>query len=426
MRKWGLVLFVFLITVHIAYTVHDMKKEPTPLRVGLFVGSGYGVPESEPYAIIDEAIRRFEEKYGIEVTYVSGIRREDYGEWLAERFVEGNEPDIFFIPADDFNLYANMGALKTLNSFIKKDENFDADLYYKAAFDYGDYDGNTCALPVESEPTLMFVNKTLLKNEGIAMPGNDWTWDEFLDICRRVTKDTNGDGVLDQFGCYDFSWQQAAVTNEAQLFREDGRAAYFANERMESVLRFLTELRDIHKGREVTAKDFDMGRVAFRPLVFAEYRAYKPYPWRIKKYADFEWDCVKLPRGPFGSNTSGLETQLVGMSARTDKADTAWEFMKTLCFDRDIQHLVIEKSQGLPVRRDVLTADENITADGEGAIDSAVISEVMDAAVMSPKFKKYPAAMFYADREIKKMLAEGEANANALNKLQKELNAFLQ
>ena len=55
------------------------------------------------------------------------------------------------------------------------------------------------------------MNKTLLAKEIIALPENNWTWKDFLEICRKVTRDTNGDGILDQFGCYDYSWQQIAI-----------------------------------------------------------------------------------------------------------------------------------------------------------------------------------------------------------------------
>ena len=57
----------------------------------------------------------------------------------------------------------------------------------------------------------------------------------------------------------------------------------------------MIDLKQLNHNYNVTAKDFDMGRVAFRPFTFAEYRTYKPYPWRIKKYSTFEWDCLKMP-----------------------------------------------------------------------------------------------------------------------------------
>lgn len=51
--------------------------------------------------------------------------------------------------------------------------------YYKGSYDAGTYKGTQYALPYESVPTLMLVNKTLLKKEHIKMPGNHWTWNDF-------------------------------------------------------------------------------------------------------------------------------------------------------------------------------------------------------------------------------------------------------
>ena len=111
----------------------------------------------------------------MKIKYVSGIKKEDYSEWLAERFVDGDEPDIFMVLAEDFNLYASIGGLMNLEYFIADDENFSADVYYPAAFDFGKYENISYALPAESTLTFMFVNKTLLAKEGIALPKNDWT-----------------------------------------------------------------------------------------------------------------------------------------------------------------------------------------------------------------------------------------------------------
>ena len=50
----------------------------------------------------------------------------------------------------------------------------------------------------------------------------------------------------------------------------------------------------------------------------------------------------------------------------------------------------------------------------------------MDEAVMPFKFKNYNTAMLYADAEITKIIDGSVPLNNALNKLQKEVNAFLQ
>ena len=431
-RKKILSAAVIFILIICAVTFNYRSNQTKILHVGIFAGSNWNVPQGEPYALIDEVIKNFEEQNpGVKVEYVSGIKKEDYAEWLAEQFLNNSEPDIFFLLDDDFKMYASKGALKNLTDFIEDDENFSADVYYPAAFDYGKFQNISYALPCESNLTFMFVNKTLLAKENISVPKNNWTWKDFLEICNKVTKDTDGDGVLNQFGCYDYSWQDAAVSNGVILFREDGRASYFADSRMEETVKFMKDLHNIYKGYEVTAKDFDMGRVAFRPFTFSEYRTYKPYPWRIKKYSSFEWDCIPLPAGTSGENVSTLNTLLVGMSARTENKNLAWELMKKISYDEKVQQMILKKSQALPVRRDVITAlrsKEIFSWESEGsdAMTAEEISAAMDKSIMPIKFENYKSVMLYADSEIKKIIKGEKAFDNSLNKLQKEVNALLQ
>ena len=425
--------FLGLCAAAIIFSVIAYRSQmPVTLTVGIFAGNNWNVPQGEPYAVIDEVIKNFEaENPGVKVKYVSGIKKEDYSEWLAEQFIAGDEPDVFFLPAEDFNLYASTGALMNLTELIDDDENFSADVYYPAAFNFGCQENISYALPCESTLTFMFVNKTLLGKEGIALPKNDWTWKDFLDICRKVTRDIDGDGVLDQFGCYDYSWQDAAVSNGVKFFREDGRTSYFADSRMEETIKFLMELRGVNVGQEISPKDFDVGRVAFRPFTFAEYRTYKPYPWRIKKYSSFEWDCIKMPAGFSGGNFSVMDTLLVAMTSRTSNKDLAWKLLKKICYDSSTQQLILKKSQALPVRRDVILsaeAQEIFSWDSSetSAITPADISDAMDEAVMPFKFKDYGAAMLFADAELRKIINGLVPFNNALNKLQKEVNARLQ
>jgi len=51
----------------------------------------------------------------------------------------------------------------------------------------------------------LYFNKTLLEREGLPNPHDlveqgNWTWETFLEIAKAATKDTNGDGVTDQWG----------------------------------------------------------------------------------------------------------------------------------------------------------------------------------------------------------------------------------
>lgn len=424
--------FALLILLIAALFIIGLVQRSSPvLVVGIFAGSNWGVPHGEPYAIIERAKEKFEAAHpGVRVVYVSGIRREDYAEWLAGQFLKGEEPDVFLLSTADFELYAEKGALRDLTPLMESDGEFSAELYDSIAFQNGQYEGRSYALPMENMITLMFVNKTLLAREGIAMPQLAWTWADFLALTQRLTRDTDGDGVPDQFGSYDYTWQQAATANGVRLFRADGKASYFADPRMEETVRFMKELKAAHAGHKVTARDFDMGRVAFRPFTFAEYRTYKPYPWRVKKYSSFEWDCIPLPAGPSGANTSVMDSLLVGMSVRSERRELAWSFMKLLSCDPEIQAMVLDKSHALPARRDVIrsrAAEEIFLWDsGESAMMVADVGDAMSAAVTPYRFERRMEAMLYADRAITELIEEPPPFHNALNRLQKEVNAILQ
>ena len=245
------ILAATCIAVIIFAMMYQARSQVT-LTIGIFAGSNWNVPQGETYAIINEVRKNFEaENPGVRVKYVSGIKKEDYSEWLAEKFIAGSEPDVFFVLAEDFNLYASIGALMNLENLIAADESFSSDVYYTSALNFGKYENISYALPCESNLTFMFVNKTLLAKENIALPKNNWTWKDFLEICRKVTRDTDGDGIVDQFGCYDYSWQQAAISNGVKFFRDDGKTSYFADSRIEEAIKFLMELRGLNKGFEV-------------------------------------------------------------------------------------------------------------------------------------------------------------------------------
>lgn len=420
-----------LLLVIVAAAISRDQKDNTVLRFGMFAGSYWNVPTGNCYQVIDDAIQRFEDSHaGVKVEYVSGILKEDYPEWVAEQVLLGTEPDVFMIPVGEFDMLASLGALKDLDHFIKEDSSFYKDAYYNASYNYGTIREKQYALPYESVPTLMFVNKTLLESEGIPIPDTNWSWQDFLDICRKVTKDTNGDGITDQFGCYDYGWQNAVLSNGVSLFDDNGTSTFFGDEKVEDAVRFVKELTTVNQGFSVTSKEFDSGKVAFRPLDFSEYKTYKPYPWRIKKYSNFEWDCVTMPAGPSGKNQSELNTLLIGIGSRTKQEKLAWEFIKMLCYEEETQRQIFKNSQGLPVIRNIVQSPEfqellQMDAPGTSKINMNVIDQVMEEAVATPNFRHYSLAMSMADREISRML-DGEVSMdNGLLKLQREINSFL-
>ena len=176
MKKWfvkriAAALLALMLCLCLAGCVGNQK---TVLTIGVYSGSYWNTPNGNCYQILDDVITLFEESHpGVNVEYVSGIPANDYSEWLAEQIMKGTEPDLYFVLPEDFDLLVSSGALAQLDERIAGDPAFDTSAYYEPCLRSGQSEGRQYALPHESVPTIMFVNKTLLEANGIDMPNND-------------------------------------------------------------------------------------------------------------------------------------------------------------------------------------------------------------------------------------------------------------
>ncbi len=407
-------------------------KQEIVLEFGMFTGSNWDVENANSFIIIDDAIERFELAHpGVRVHYYSGVLKEDYSEWLSRKLLAGEMPDVFMILGSDYNQFSSIGVLKDLDEMISRDDSFDLDGFYTSSLHIGLFNGRQYALPYETNPTLMFVNKTLLDNEGIDVPGLDWTWDDLYEISKKVIKDTDNDGIIDQFGTYNYTWLNAVFSNGGNLFDENGENSHFTNNNVVEALKFVYDLNELNQGQKVTQEDFNNGEVVFMPLTFAEYRTYKTYPYKIKKYANFQWDCITLPSGPSGENTSQADALLMGISANTNYEALAWEFIKMLTCDEQTQTNIYRYSQGASVLKSV-TGSEMVETiiqknmeEGDTVISSDVLSRVINECVVTPKFKKYEQAIGLAENEISKILDNKGDFDSSLKILQRYINKYL-
>jgi len=404
--------------------------EDVTLTVGVFAGSYWGTPNGSSYQVLDNAIARFEAAHpGVRVEYTSGIGTDEYGEWLAEKLVRGKAPDVYFVQPEDFELLAGSGALLPLDP-LWEDGGPAPGTYYPACLLAGQSGGRQYALPYESAPTVMFVNRSLLEEYGISMPSNDWTWEDFYGICAQIAAGAHKGGSR-HFGVYGYNWQNALYSNGGMLFDAEGKTCHLADETTVQAVQFQQQLELLNDEFRVTARDFDVGLVAFRPFLFSEYRAYQPYPWRVKKYSGFEWDCLQMPAGPQGNNVSELRTVLVGINAKTRHTQLAWEFLQLLSADEQTQSELFLQSQGISplcavAENEMLLAQIFSDTPGGSAFNRQAIGEIMRSAVAVPQFARQEQAAAMAENAVTAALEQGESLSTYLQAAQREINVYLQ
>lgn len=431
--KWiARVSLVILMCVAVAVSVYIKWPRETVLEFGMFTGSNWDVANANSFVIVDKAIERFEKEHpGVKIHYYSGVRKDDYSEWFSRKLLEGEQPDVFMVLGTDFNQFTSLGVMKNLEPLMEKDTEFEPQKYFSSSLATGQYGNCQYALPYETVPTLMFVNKDLLKQENIQIPNLDWTWDDLYEICKRVTKDKDGDGILDEFGVCNYGWMDAVCSNGSEIFREDGRECYLNNENVIESVKFMRQLNDLNQGQKIGQEEFNQGNVAFMPLTFAEYRTYKTYPYKIKRYTNFQWDCITMPAGKQGTNCSSVDTLLMGIGAHTKYEKLAWEFLKLLTYDEEIQTDIFRYSQGASVLKAVTESSEaevivqQDMEEGDKVISGNLLGRVIEEGHIEPQFKKYEQAMAMADNEIKIILEEGKTIENSLKILQRTVNEYL-
>jgi len=103
----------------------------------------------------------------------------------------------------------------------------------------------------------LYFNKTLLEREGLHNPYDlvekgEWTWEKFLEILNAVTKDTNGDGVIDQWGMVNVPNNLARIfihSNGGSLLKDNnGKIEFNADDpKVIEALDFYRSLYQEHK-----------------------------------------------------------------------------------------------------------------------------------------------------------------------------------
>ena len=135
----------------------------------------------------------------IQVEYIQGTWNSAH-DYLITTFETGDVPDIFHYESSVIIDYAMRGFLTDLSPYISPE--MKSDILDVAWATVTRPNGEVCGIPFLIESLVVLYNKTLFEKEGIVPPtiAHPWTWDDLQEAAQKLTKDTNSDGVIDQYG----------------------------------------------------------------------------------------------------------------------------------------------------------------------------------------------------------------------------------
>jgi multiple sugar transport system substrate-binding protein len=145
-----------------------------------------------------ELIGAFEQKnQDVEIRLVPVGSQGDHMAKLSTAFSAGNPPDLFLINYRRFGQFAGQDVLEPLGARLGRSSVFKVDDLYAQAVDAFTFEGTLLCLPQNMSTPVIYWNRELFREAGLDPPAEGWTWDDLLAAAQALTKDDNGDDIID-------------------------------------------------------------------------------------------------------------------------------------------------------------------------------------------------------------------------------------
>lgn len=141
-------------------------------------------------AAIDEFERTHE---GVTIEFTK-VPRDSFADQMTTLFASGSPPDIVHLASFEFQSFADNGWLENLDPWIAES---DLDLDGWAGQGKCEWEGETVCVMLLYFGYVMAYNEEMFEEAGVELPTN---WEEFHAAAKALTKDENGDGLIDQYG----------------------------------------------------------------------------------------------------------------------------------------------------------------------------------------------------------------------------------
>lgn len=161
-----------------------------------------------------DGVKAFEEETGIKVNDSSQTSDETFKARVSTDFQSGSEPDVlFYFTGADANTFVEEGKVVSLEDIRKEYPEYASNIDdEKLTSAVSMVDGKNYAVPTNGYWEGMFVNKAVLKDCGIEVPGADYTWDQFMKDCKTI-RSKGYDPVAAALGNIPHYWWEFSIFN---------------------------------------------------------------------------------------------------------------------------------------------------------------------------------------------------------------------
>lgn len=160
-----------------------------------------------------KAIADWQSSTGNTVVDTSATSDETFKTRVITDFETGSEPDVlFFFNGADANSFIEAGKVVSIDEIRAEYPDYAGNMNDDLIAD-SLVDGKKYAVPVNGYWEGLFVNTSILEEVGVAMPGADYTWDQFMEDCGKI-KAAGYTPIAAALGNIPHYWWEYAIFNQ--------------------------------------------------------------------------------------------------------------------------------------------------------------------------------------------------------------------
>ncbi len=191
------VLLVFVVGLFCASFVSAADEKVT-LR---WFMTPYGDPETHSGLL--DVFDEIERELGIKVVYEM-VPFPQFNDKQLSMIMAHDTPDFGWVNMMVATPLFRAGYFEPLDDYFAKSTVLKKEDFLPGPWDNMVVDGVTYGVPFESDCRLLYYNADLFQDAGIGLPPEldmrTIGWDGFIDLCKKLTKDADGDGIADVYG----------------------------------------------------------------------------------------------------------------------------------------------------------------------------------------------------------------------------------
>ena len=265
MKKWeriiGTVLVAFVVfwSFYLYYfdveSLNEKEEEPFTGVIRIWDYPRLNINTGSRYGWIQDKIKKFEKRNpGVYIEFTP-IDWKTGPSKIEEGLRTGELPDIVPIGND----FSYIDKLEALDDYFTEDE---LDRFKSQAIRSVNYEGKMIGVPFMMTTYAVYLNIDLFNEKGVSPPvDGKWTYDEFVDTLKKLTYDSDYDGIIDKYGFVSFvepnyyNLWGIILSDGAEIFSSRKNTYSFDSEKAISGVQKIVDLKYKY---EVTPEFFGM------------------------------------------------------------------------------------------------------------------------------------------------------------------------